>query len=75
MNKIVLIFINLTLPFCWRKNKDVIPIYTIHDKIEEYDGSEIICGEYFVEGIELKVNTFNRRKFMVDNCFRNFFDG
>ena len=27
------------------ENKNVKPIYTIHDKIEEYDGSEIVCTE------------------------------
>ena len=54
------------------ENKNVIPIYTIHDKIEKYDGGDIVCGEYFVEGVELKVKTYNGRKFMLDNCFRSY---
>ena len=53
-------------------NKNVIPVYTIHDKIEEYDGGDIVCGEYFVVDVELKVQTYNGEKFMLDDCFRSY---
>lgn len=34
-------------------NKYDYPIYSIHDKIEKYNGEDIVCGEYYIESVNL----------------------
>ena len=36
------------------KNKFKFPVYNIHCKVEDYDGEEIVCGEYYIDATELK---------------------
>lgn len=33
---------------------DDYPVYSIHDSIKEYDDSEIVCGEYYIDSTKLK---------------------
>lgn len=34
---------------CFYHNKADIPVYTIHDHVEDYDDGDITCGEYLME--------------------------
>ena len=54
-----------------RDNVNDIPIYTIHDNIEAYDGGEIEVGEYFVKDVVLPFETVNGEKIELSNCFRS----
>ena len=36
-----------------KNNESDIPIYTIHDKVEAYDGKDITVGEYYITSISL----------------------
>ena len=50
---------------------DDIPIYTIHDNIEIYDGGAIEIGEYFVKDVVLPFETTSGEKINLSNCFRS----
>ena len=46
--------------------EDDYPVYSIHDSIQVYDGSEIICGEYYIESVKLPCGL------MLPNAFYHY---
>lgn len=49
------------------KNNYDIPIYSIHDKIEDYDNKDIECGEYYINRVQTKYkyNTTSETRYLI----------